>query len=531
MKFCSPPATRIGSFAKSVTAGSAAALLCCSFVGCAPSRFVEGVQYAADRSGVRNAGSLRVARHGYLRFDHAALSDLDDVLLLEDLGAIHADGVRVLEAGQSEAVRVVDAEIDRLPPDALDDVVDRYHHALAPKGSDARREFLKAQFAAQSEELLAKDVERLSATSDVKTARRFLRRIRSAVEPPSGDRGKVTRALLGAPLFLPAAIGAEIADAEASQRVVTMDFARVALYQPSERKDPPDAAALEAATPDELAAWYAPVFVQQVDPNSTYTPEDDRFGRVYLTGAASDIRVHVDCAQPVVYWTHQWAKVWRRRYDQLVYVTWYPRRPEMSDNDPSAGNIDGVVVRITLDRHRRPAIYEFVRSCGCYHTLWVAEFIEAAARAEFGTPTGDRRYAVQRANVNRELFIPELVRDDGSHPHRPVAFVAAGYHLLMGIHPLQDEPAPGKVEAEYVYTLEPYDDLTRLPLGDGVASMFGSDGLVHNAGRVEGWLLAPTGMLSAGQPRQLGTMKIRMDAYDYDDPRLLERNLRLPSGF
>jgi hypothetical protein len=68
-------------------------------------------------------------------------------------------------------------------------------------------------------------------------------------------------------------------------------------------------------------------------------------------------------------------------------------------------------------------------------------------------------------------------------------------------------------------------------LGDGVASMFGGDGLVHNAGRGEGWLLAPTGMLSAGQTRQLGTMKIRMDAYDYDDPRLLERNLRLPDGF
>jgi hypothetical protein len=61
--------------------------------------------------------------------------------------------------------------------------------------------------------------------------------------------------------------------------------------------------------------------------------------------------------------------------------------------------------------------------------------------------------------------------------------------------------------------------------------MFGSDGLVHNAGRKEGLLLAPTGMLSAGQPRQLGTMKIRMDAYDQDDPRLLEEGLRLPNGF
>ena len=112
-----------------------------------------------------------------------------------------------------------------------------------------------------------------------------------------------------------------------------------------------------------------------------------------------------------------------------------------------------------------------------------------------------------------------------------IAFVSAGDHLLMGVHPLRDDPVEATIDETYAYVLEPYESLTRLPLGGGIASMFGSDGLVHHAGRAEGWLLAPTGMLSAGQPRQLGTMKIRMDAYDYDDPRLLERNLRLPASF
>ncbi|MGD2111453.1 MAG: hypothetical protein PVI86_18910 [Phycisphaerae bacterium] len=39
-------------------------------------------------------------------------------------------------------------------------------------------------------------------------------------------------------------------------------------------------------------------------------------------------------------------------------------------------------------------------------------------------------------------------------------------------------------------------------------------------------VLAPTGMRSAGQPRQLGTMKIRMDAYPAFLTRLLDLGFR-----
>jgi len=172
-----------------------------------------------------------------------------------------------------------------------------------------------------------------------------------------------------------------------------------------------------------------------------------------------------------------------------------------------------------------------VRSCGCYHTLWVAEFVEAAARNEFGLPSAEHPFAIQQNSPDKSLFLPALVRDDGTQPRRPLVFVDAGNHLVMLIKPSGTDQAPFSSDGQKTYTLEAYDSLTRLPLGDAVASMFGSDGLVHNAGRQEGVLLAPTGMLSAGQPRQLGTMKIRMDAYDHDDPRLLEKSLRFPSSF
>nr|WP_320046893.1 hypothetical protein [uncultured Ilyobacter sp.] len=507
------------------------ALLGAGLSGCTTGRYVEGVQLAAERAGVGDAASFAVSRRGHLRFDHATLSELDDVLRLDDLDAMKKSGSATLTTANAIATRAVDDELDRLPPKELDHLVDQYRLAEIPVEPHARRAALKAAYAERATALLKADQEHLAELPTVSAARRFLQEIRDAVAPPPGDRGKVARALLGAPLFLPAAIGAEIADAEATDRAVTADFTQIAVYNPPSTVAPPTAEELENAAPAQLAQWFAPVFVQQVDPAADYPPDDDRVGRVWLDGTPDVVAVHVDTTAPVVYWSHQVAKVEQRRYDQLVYVAWYPRHPAMSDNDPSAGNIDGVVVRLTLDRHHRPAVYEFVRSCGCYHTLWVAEFVEAAARAEYGPPTAAQQFAVQRTGTKRELFMPELVPDDGARPHRPIAYVSAGYHLLMRIHPLTDEDLAGEITREYTYQLRPYDELTRLPLGDGVASMFGSDGLVHDAGRREGWLLAPTGMLSAGQPRQLGTMKIRMDAYDYDDPRLLERNLRLPADF
>ena len=499
--------------------------------GCAPARFVEGARFTAQQYGTGSADTLAVNRHGHLRFNHALQSDLDDAIAADDLATLQDRGIQVLSHAHELAVQAANSELDRLPAEGLAELVRRYGMDDAPTGADARRAFLKEKYAVRSRELLNTDLKRLEAAGGIDAARRLLRSIKRDIEPAAGDRGKTGRVILGAPLYLPAVIGAEIADTEATERAVLANFDEVIRYEPVDQSAPPTAAQLESANAEELARWFAPVFVQQFNPDAEYPQENDRFGRIELSGSRDAIKVNVDTSDPVVYWTTRQAKIGDRRYDQLDYVAWYPSRPAMSDNDPSAGHIDGVVIRITLDRHHRPAIYEYVRSCGCYHTLWVAEFVEAAARSEYGAPQGKERYAVQRPDGGRQLFLPSLVADDGAHPHRPSAFISAGYHLGMGIHPQREDEQHGDVRQTIEYTLEPYDSLTRLPLEGGVASMFGSDGLVHDAGRAEGWLLSPTGMLSAGQPRQLGTMKIRMDEYDYDDPRLLEHTLRLPSDF
>jgi hypothetical protein len=255
----------------------------------------------------------------------------------------------------------------------------------------------------------------------------------------------------------------------------------------------------------------------------------DRFGQVYLAGTPDAVQVNVNTSMPRVYAYRSEAKVGGKRYPQLVYVWWFPERPAMSADDPVAGRVDGDTLRITLDSHGRPAVFEVVQGCGCGHLVYVAEAIEQRARARYGPPQAGKELSVERDVENkRDLIVSGTVAVAGGSG-RPVIYVKAGYHAVSGLR--WAEPAasrPAEVLEQGTYTLEAYDHLSHLPLGDGVASMFGPDGLVHNAGRKEGFLLAPTGMLSAGQPRQRGTQKIRWDAYSFDDPRLLERALRLP---
>lgn len=508
----------------------ASAVTLLAAAGCAPARFTEGVAYEAQRQDVRDATASTVKSQGYLRFDAPLRSDLDDAIGQADADAIRTAGAEVLRAAHALAVRSARGELDRMPPAGLRALAQHYHAATPARDADGLRNELAQRFEEAGDAALADDLARLAA-ADRAAARAQLVDIRKRIEPAAGDAGRLGRVLLTAPLYVPATLGAGLADKGATERETTVHFQHTRVYAPEQR---PGAADGDSPNPDiaELARRYAPVFVQEVNPQAAYPAREDRIGRVFLTGTPDNIQVNIDDADPVVYWSRSQARIGDERCDQLIYVAWYPSRPALSAGDPQAGRIDGVVIRVTLDHRHRPAIYEFVRTCGCYHTLWVADRVEQAALAEYGAPLPDMAFAVQRAPSRREeLFMPALVPDEGAGAAQPTVYVDAGQHLVLTVAATDNTVADPASEERVTYRLEPYGTLTHLPLHDGVASMFDSAGLVHGAARAEGWLLAPTGMLQAGRPRQLGTMKIRMDAYDYDDPRLLERNLRLPSSF
>ncbi|MFQ5590395.1 MAG: hypothetical protein ACE5HE_04450, partial [Phycisphaerae bacterium] len=461
-------------------------LMIASGAGCAPTRFCAGVSYAAVRFRSRDASALGVRGYPHLRFDVRLRSELEDVIGLAELEDMKREGARVLIAAQTLAVETVNGELDRMSPDGISFLFDRYCGGGRCTGVDDQRKVFKERFSAESKALVDADLTALRAAGNLHALRRILTRISRRIEATVGDRGKLGRALLAAPLFLPATIGAEISDARATKRVIDASFEHVFVYAPAQAQEVRTTEQLASASDEQLALWFAPVYVQQSDPEAPYPPSEDQFGRVHLAGTPESVEVLIDIEHPTVYWTSQEARIGGTTRAQFVYVTWYPSRPALKPGDSEAGAIDGVVIRVTLDCHHRPAVYEFVRSCGCYHMLYVAEFLEAAARHHYGEPLRGRKYAIQSAGRGRELFIPALVPDDGSRPTRPVAYVSAGQHMLMGIERSAGGITGTRVLATRTYTLERYETLTRLPLGDRVASMFGSDGLVHNAGRPEG---------------------------------------------
>jgi hypothetical protein len=115
--------------------------------------------------------------------------------------------------------------------------------------------------------------------------------------------------------------------------------------------------------------------------------------------------------------------------------------------------------------------------------------------------------------------------------HGPIVYSPAASHVPVGVSFDQSELSKRRILGRKGYELHAYELLENMPTNFGRASMFGADGLVHNAGRPEGWLMAGTGMLSAGQPRQRGTQLVCWDKHSFDDPHLLEETLRLPRDF
>jgi hypothetical protein len=501
-------------------AGQAAWFLVSVFAGagCAPRQFAPAVLYYVDAHGVRDGAAVRAKGFWYLRFRQLTVSDLDDAIQAGRAGnheQMRTKAALVLRAANSLAQSCGSAEIDRLPGWAQIELARR---AGVPSTAEQLKQAYRQQAQIALESLLKE-----SSSWSPDQFKRWLVSLRRSIEPAPDDQGRVVRQLALAWGAAPAWLGVAVADKRLEERRrhtanETFEQAVAWLPRPDGRHD--------------LLARFAPMVLIHEPAKRSYSADDDRLGEVYLTGRPTDIDVRINTSRPMMYAYADEAKIHGRRYPQLVYTWWYPARPPMETSDPAAGHIDGDTLRITLDAQNRPIVFEVMQSCGCGHLVYVSEGLEAQARRQFGEPSAGHKWAVQTDQTGkRDLIVMGTVKVPSTEP-RPVAFVEAGYHSVLQIDCRSGFATEGlNVVRAHEYDLAEYDQLERLPLGNGVASMFGPDGLVHKAGRQEGLLLAPTGILSAGQPRKRGTQKIRWDEYSFDDPRLLEKTLRLPEGF
>jgi hypothetical protein len=310
---------------------------------------------------------------------------------------------------------------------------------------------------------------------------------------------------------------------------ITPDFKYLEIYEPllNNTSRPDSVTSKDWA----LLQHFAPIVVHEINPSAVYAIENDRLGKVYLTGNNYDnIVPHVDTTQPAVYAYVDQKMMQGVNVKQLIYTFWHPSHPQLSKLDPEAGPFDGWTIRVTLDQNNQPLDFESVSNCGCYYKNFPTDRLEELAADAFPEKLKDKHFYVENSvNKKYDAVIPELVTDvDSEQANNIVFYFSAGHHQLITIRSKQHAELLDNTSERRSYELYHYKELENLSFNNRYASLFGTDGLVRGAHRPECTLLKPSGLYHAGHPRQRETQMIYFDDTILDDPKLLEIYLRLP---
>lgn len=294
---------------------------------------------------------------------------------------------------------------------------------------------------------------------------------------------------------------------EAAAQQAPTDSAAWLGYQPLREASPGtpglllqhDALGLPQATPAQLAALFerhAPELrIEQR--SSADRPGTPRF--------ESDGRRSFDRQNPTVYRQHGWSRLGGRWHLQLVYQFWFGERPATGALDLYAGELDGLLWRVTLDDAGNALLFDAVHPCGCWHAF----FLPADSPLQFRQSAGEeQRLAKRLALAGRQA---------------PTLWLRGGDHALLWV---DDRASPFPTSR---YRFAALDELRRLPHPEGSRSLYGADGLVLGSARLERWLLWPSGVVSPGAMRQWGRHATAfVGQAQFDDPDLLGRYFSPP---
>ena len=250
---------------------------------------------------------------------------------------------------------------------------------------------------------------------------------------------------------------------------------------------------------ETLFATFAPVFEIET------TGEYDRFGP--LRWGASETP-EVDVSRPTVYRRLAFTRYGGRTLVQLVYMIWFPERPQSNPLDPLSGKLDGIIFRVTLDQSGHPLVYDSIHLCGCYHMFFPTPRVRAI-------PPPDPK--VEWAFIPRALPAIEV-------PQRVLVRVTTQSHYLIDVRP---ETGGHGV----IYTMADDSELRTIPTANGTRSAFGPNGIVPGTDRGERMVTWPLGIESAGAMREWGRHATALvGRRQFDDSDLIERRFEiLPS--
>jgi hypothetical protein len=295
---------------------------------------------------------------------------------------------------------------------------------------------------------------------------------------------------------------------------------------------------LAAAGPQELVAYYAPVFVQQrintTAQRHPYPPEYDEIGEARMRRDKEvELKAFI-AGPPKVYAIYETHNLGGHDHGQLTYTAWYPAHPRMKLIDLEEADIDSCVVRITLDGDHAPVCYETIAACGCFHKIFIQRWIEDAAARTYGAAEKGKKYVVEKTlKTSLAWEVAGLVDERHDQPHRPVVFIKAGDHKVIGLGSTARMRVPQSADVR-PYELAEYSELYTLPVEGSAdkAPFFDlkQGGKVYGAQRKERFIFSLIGVDDAGHPRANDQIKMHFDQSVWSDPTIYERFLRLPPG-
>ena len=241
------------------------------------------------------------------------------------------------------------------------------------------------------------------------------------------------------------------------------------VFAPEGDDAPQDVNRLVKASPQDLVAYYSPVFIQQrvntaAQPHP-YPPEYDQIGQACLRRDKGGLKAFV-AGSPIVYAIYQKLPIGGHDHVQLTFTAWYPAHPRMKTIDLEEADIDSCVVRVTLDERNAPLFFETIAACGCFHKVFVEKRVEDAAANAFGPPEQGKKYAVERTLKDAiDWEVAGVVDEPSDRPRRPVVFVKAGDHKVLGLGSAARLRVPAGADV-HPYALTDYRDLYSIQIAD-----------------------------------------------------------------
>lgn len=245
----------------------------------------------------------------------------------------------------------------------------------------------------------------------------------------------------------------------------------------------------------KLAEAWAPTLIQDVS-----GPRDIPGKVEWKEG-----KVHIHTGAPSVYYYLSYAVLKQKPIVQINYVAWFSAREGPFAPWIERGPLDGITLRVSLDREGNPFMLDIMNSCGCYHLF--------IPRKERILERKDKALAI-------DAFVPQWLPEDLSVSSLQVR-VNSGWHQVQRVL-----ASNSPVSSTVAYRLIPYDELETLPHSDGRhESVFDARGIMKGSDRIEPFLLFSMGVPSVGSMRQRGHHAISLVGRDhFDAPELFENN-------